>query len=622
MTTDAYREDTVRSGTTLREVLRRLWPFIVRQKALALTTIVAVLALAGAARLGVTLFGMAIDEGLLKRDRDFIVMVALAYFLIEFGRMFMAFLHAYLFARIGNRILFEVRDQLIRHVQSLPISYFDRHPSGRIVTRLTNDVVSLGELFTQGLITVFASFVSLAAIVIAMATISVKMTAFTLLIAPPVIWIGAILSRKLLDAQRESKAQLAAINAFVAENIGGMRVLQLYGRLKRNSERFASLSANYRAKQIRITSLYALLWPATSFFNAASVGIALYAGGRFTIDGAISTGAMVAFILHVRAFIDPLNVILEKYQIFQNALSGAERIFTLLDEPPEDTPVSTPIAASAPFARQASQPTRFSGEIEFKNTSFRYRSELPLALDGIQLSIRAGESVAFVGRTGSGKSTMIALLQRLYEPTAGAIFIDGFPITSISRRELRSRIGVVQQDTFMFRGSIAENIHLRSEAIDAKKVEAAAEGACLTEFLKRQNEGLDRKVEERGANLSFGERQLVAFARILAFDPDILILDEATANIDSQTEQLIQEATQKVRQGRTSLIVAHRISTILDCDRIVVLDQGRIIEQGSHHLLYNAGGMYRQLCDAQFAKDQLEESLEKLDVVPAKPSAV
>lgn len=588
-----HLEDKVRVGTSVLEILIRLWPYFMRRKFAFFLSIAAVFCGAAAARLAVVVFGYAIDHGVLQKNRDVVVLAALGYFVLLVGVAIMDYVQGYVFARVGNAVLFELRSELIRHVQDLPVSFFDRTPSGRVVTRLTNDVVSLGEVFTQGLINVFAALVSMAAIITAMLAISVKLTLLTLAVAPPLVYIVYRLSQRVFAAQRASKAKLAAINAFVAENVGGMRVLQLYGRVVRNKSRFTRLSGEYRSDMMEQVTAFALLWPIVSLFNATSVGVALYFGGRLALSNALTTGAMVAFLLHVRAFIDPLHMILEKYQVVQNSVSGAERVFTLQDEKTESD-AATAVASG----------DRLRGEVQFNNVSFRYREELPLVIEGLQLRILPGQSVALVGRTGSGKSTSIALMQRLYDPTSGEIRIDGRSLADYSRKFLRSRIGVVQQDTFMFRGTVSENIGLTDPAISRERILRAAAGARLSEFLRSHPGGLDAKVEERGANLSFGERQLIAFARILAFDPDILILDEATANIDSHTEQLIQQATRKVRQGRTSLIIAHRISTIMDCDKIIVLDQGRIAEEGPHAALYAAGGIYRKLCDAQFGEGQ------------------
>ena len=595
--TDHERADVVRSGTTLWELIKHLWPYFMRQRFLFFASTFIVFVVAASGRLTVTLFGYAIDHGILKNDMHVIQFAALAYLGLTLSRCVFTFLQNYLFSKMGNRILYEVRENLIAHVQGLPLSYFDRNPSGRVVTRITTDVVSLGEFFTEGLVSIFASAVAMIAIVIAMLAISVKMTIFALMIAPPLLWVVARLSREILLVLRDSKAKIAALNAFVAESINGMKVLQLFSRTADFRTRFSARSTEYRDAQLKSVRLYALLWPTVGFFNATSVAVALWIGGQLIFNhqlgaaGTITEGAMIAFVLHVRAFMDPLHQILEKYQNLQNSLSGAERIFTLLDEQPEAANEAT---QTTPMTSE-----RLKGAIDFNEMSFRYAPGLPNALNRVSLKILPGQSIALVGRTGSGKSTTIALLQRFYDPTEGSIFLDGSPLTSLSREDVRSRIGVVQQDTFMFRGTIAENISLRDPRITRAQIERAAERACLAEMLLRHRNGIDGVVEERGANLSFGERQLVAFARILAFDPDVLVLDEATANIDSHSESLIQEATRRVREGRTSILIAHRISTIMDCDKIVLLSHGEILEMGSHQELMKNGGAYRQLVDAQ-----------------------
>lgn len=586
-----YSEDTVKVKINLSGLLRHLWPYFMRQKFLFWLVLAAVAGLAVTGRLIPTVFGYAIDEGILKNQPEVLLGMAFIYISLEILKAFMMFAHSYLFAKVGNRVLYEIRDELVSHTQGLPIPFFDKNPTGRIVTRVTNDVVALGELFTQGIIHMISNFFSMVAIVVAMYLISPKMASVTLLIAPPLVYIGVRLSNRIREVLRESKKKLAAINTFVAENISGMRILQLYRRVDRNKLRFEKLSKDYQGLQMEQVKLYALLWPTVNFFSATSIGVALWYGGIMTANNAISTGAMVAFILHVQDFIHPLRIILEKYQLFQNSLSGAERIFTLLSEEREEL-AGEPLAAG-----------RLEGRIEYRAVSFRYGEELPWVLNSIDLEIKPGQSVALVGRTGSGKSTMIALLQCLYDVKNGRILIDGRPLDCIRRAELRSRIGVVQQDTFMFRGTIAENIGLNDPKITKERIAWAAEQACCADLLRRHSGGLDARVEERGANLSFGERQLIAFARILAFDPDILILDEATANIDSQNESLIQEATRHVTRGRTSIIIAHRISTVLECDLIVAMEKGRIVESGRHSELIERAGIYYQLCQSQFRED-------------------
>jgi ATP-binding cassette subfamily B protein len=564
------QEDSVQKKVGLITLFKKLWPHFMRRKVLLFSTIVAVLGLATAGRAAIWLFGYAVDQGILKKDPVLILWVAFAYLGMEVLQIFCNFAHMYFFAKLGNGVLFEIRAQLIRHVQALPIPFFDKNPSGRITNRLTNDVVSLGEIFTQGIITVFSNALIIVVTIGAMFLISVKLTLAVLVVAPPIVALTFWLSEQNLKVLRESKKIMARLNAFVAENVSGMRVLQLYQGVDRNRQRFAQVTADYRDIQLQSVRLNAYLWPTMSIFNAVTTGVALYFGGIITRNDLLSTGALISFLIYVRNFIEPLRTILEKYQTLQESLTGAERIFTLLAEPEEINS-----GHSLPSAR-------IKGQIEFRNLCFRYSPDLPWALNNISFFINSGQSVALVGRTGSGKSTTIALLQRFYDYESGEILLDGIPFKNILRSDLRKRIGVVQQDTFMFKGTIAANISLNDPSISLEQIERAASRACCDELLRRHKGGLNAVVEERGLNFSFGERQLIAFARVLAFDPDILILDEATANIDSQSEAAIQKATKEVTAGRTSLIIAHRISTILECDQILVLDHGEIKESGTH----------------------------------------
>jgi ATP-binding cassette subfamily B protein len=398
-----------------------------------------------------------------------------------------------------------------------------------------------------------------------MSFISIKMTLLTLLVAPPMAFMAFKLSDKILIAQRIAKKHVSSINAFVAETVAGVRVLQLFNQVKGQREQFHSLSGEYKKANLRAVSLYALFYPTVSLFTAVSVATALYIGGALTFDGAVTTGAMISFIFHVKDFGDPLRNILEKYQLFQNSISSGERVFALLEEKTEPE-----------IAGQLNLPPTLHGDIRFQNVRFRYADGLPWALDDVSFSIGAGKTLAVAGRTGSGKSTLIALLQKFRDAQGGEIYLDQLPLSQIPRDQIRRRIGVVQQDVFMFRGTIKDNIGLGDPSVKIEKIEWAANEAGLTRILQMRPGGLNAEVEEKGANLSIGERQLVAFARILAFDPQILVLDEATANIDSETEHLLQKAAARARKGRTSVIIAHRLSTISDADVVLVLNQGKV----------------------------------------------
>lgn len=566
---DSDSHDQLSGGLGVLGLLRELKPYFRGDWGSTFSVIGLVLIHAIIGRAVVSVLGKAIDLGVIGKDMEMLLKLAALYFVLEILQMSMQVGITTWFAKVGNRVLFRLRDHLVNHVQKLPVAYFDRVASGRIVTRLTSDTVSLTELFHQGLLSVFSSCVALITITIAMSLISWKMTLVTLLVAPPMVWIAFLLSDKILVANREAKKHVSAINAFVAETVSGVRVLQLFNRVGTQRQRFEGLSRVYRDANLRTVSLYALFHPTVSLFTAVTVATALYAGGWITADGTISTGAMIAFIFHVKDFADPLRNILEKYQLFQNSVSSGERVFALLREEQEQDDNS-----------RANLEATF-GNVRFENVSFRYHAELPFALRNVSFELPKGKTLAVVGRTGSGKSTLISLLQRFRDPSEGEILIDGRRLTEIPRMEARRRIGVVQQDVFMFRGTIEDNIGLGDPAISKERIIWSAREAGLDRILRMRPGGLKADVEEKGANLSVGERQLIAFARILAFDPQILVLDEATANVDSETERLLQMAAVRARQNRTSIIIAHRLSTIQDSDLCLVLAHGKVEKFGA-----------------------------------------
>lgn len=583
---DFMNEDVVTTKITYPILFRRLWPFARKEKTLLFFAVLAVIGAAAVSRMIPALVGYAIDEGIKARDFGLFANIAVIYLLLEISRTFFSFFNSYLFQIFGNRLLYYVREALTSHVQQLPLQFFNKTPTGRIVTRVTNDVASLGELFTEGVISVFTHAVVIIAVVVAMSLISWKLTLISLLSAPLFVAASIHMSNKIRDILREQKKKLSTINAFLAENLNGIKVVQLYNRITRNRNKFAALSDDYRESNMRSIHAYSLMQPIMNLFNAVTITSALYFGGWLSLQDGIAIGSLVAFLMNIQDFIPPLREILEKYQQFQNSLTSAERIFTLMDE-------TTERESEIPVL-----PERLRGEIDIRSLSFRYEERLPLVLKDIRLHIPAGESVALVGRTGSGKSTFISLLQRFYEAPEKSIFIDGHPLESIPRSSIRRLVGVVQQDNFIFRGTIGANIGLGDPTISLERIAEACRKTGYQKLLDHTGRSLESIVEERGANLSVGERQLIAFARILAFNPDILILDEATANIDSESEHIIQEATKEITRDRTSIIIAHRLSTIEQCDRIVVLDQGAIAEMGSHQELMKARGLYHQFASS------------------------
>lgn len=578
-------EDIIKTTVTYPVMFKRLWPYTRRHPWLFASVILIIILLTGISRLIPYIIGYAIDHGVVAKDISLFKTIALVYLGLEFSRTVLSFSQTYMFQVLGNRVLYYLREDLIRHTQALPLQYFNKTPTGRTVTRIANDVSALGDLFTDGVINIFINAVTLLSIIVAMCLISVKLTVITLISAPLFIYAAIRLSNRIRDILREQKKKLSNINSFLAENLNGIKVVQLYNRVPKNLSIFQGLSDDYRESNMDSVRAYAGMFPIMNCFTAVTIASAMYFGGWISSEGALTIGAVVAFMMNAQDFIPPLRDILEKYQQFQNSLTSAERIFTLLDEPAESEITG------------AHEVAKLRGEIEIKNLNFRYEEHLPLVLRDINIKITAGESIALVGRTGSGKSTFISLLQRFYDAPAGTISIDSTPLEEITRHAIRSHIGVVQQDNFIFRGTIAENVSLGDPSITLADVEKALAQTGYLELLHRTSRGLQSPVEERGANLSVGERQLIAFARILAFDPDIFILDEATANIDSESELILQKATHEVMKSRTSIIIAHRLSTVRECDRIVVLKDGEIIEVGPHAELMRQQGVYYQLAN-------------------------
>lgn len=586
MSQEFLNEDQVNSDLSLFSLLKKVWVFCQPHKKLFYLVLFCVVCLAISSRSMPFIIGYGIDQGVLPKNLEVLWQVALFYLLAQIFQTIFQFLYSYLFQVFGHRVLYDVRSAMVERVQSLPIQYFNKTPVGRVVTRLTNDVSTLADLFTDGVITLFVEFIILISIVVSMFIISWKLAFVTLITAPFFIWISIHLSQQIRLLLRDAKKKMSAINSFVAENLNGIKVLQITNRVQRNQNRFQKQSDEYRELTLGSIRAYALMHPAVNIFNAVTTTSALYFGGFLHEQSSLAIGSVVAFLMNVQDFINPMREILEKYQQFQNSLTSGERVFQLFDEKPEYQQTDVQL------------PQNWNNSVVIKNLSFQYEPHLPFVLKNIDLEIRPGESIAIIGRTGSGKSTLISLLQRFYPAPESSIFIDRVPIEKIPFEEIRRHVGVVQQDPFLFRGTIFENVSLMTEKVSREIAIEACRQTGYLEILERTGRNLDSSVDERGANLSVGERQLISFARILAFSPDILILDEATANIDSQTEQILQKASFKVAEGRTSIFIAHRLSTIRNCDRIVVLDHGSIQEIGTHDQLMAKKGYYYQVASA------------------------
>lgn len=582
-----FTEDNVSLELTFKKLARKMWPYLWRHKGKVIWSLVLVGLFVAVGRLLPFIFGYAIDKGIGGKDIDVVVQVAIAYLILETLRSFLAFAQSNYIQTFGNLVLFEMREKLMNHVQRLPVSYFEKNPSGRTVTRVTNDVYALGELFSQGFAAIFVSTIEMISIFASLFLISWPMTAITVVILPPLLAICVYLSKRIRFQFGATKRKLSMINAYSAEAFSGIKVLQLFNRVEEARNFFNTMSREYRTLQLSTVKLFATLWPVLEAFNIFTLAVALFVGAYFHAKGDLTMGQLAAYLTLLQGFFKPVKVILERYNQLQNSLASADRVFFMFDEHEENG------------EGRAFEEKRLEGRIEFKDVNFRYSEKSPYVLRHMNLSVEPGMSVALVGRTGSGKTTTVSLLQKFYDVTEGDITIDGVSMKELAPRSLRPRVGVVQQDGFVFSGSIYNNISLFDPKVSRERALWAAEQAQCHEILRKHG-GLDGVIQERGSNLSAGERQLLAFARVLAFDPDILILDEATANIDSVSERAIQRATEVVTKGRTSVIIAHRLSTILHSDLIVVMSHGEIVETGKHAELLEQRGAYYELYKLQF----------------------
>jgi ATP-binding cassette subfamily B protein len=541
---------------------------------------------------GPLLTRLAVDAYIPAGDYDGLNLIAGAYVLVLLLSFGLTASQTLITQMLGQHVQFDLRKQIFAHLQRIDVAYYDRNPVGRMITRLTSDVESLNELFTSGFVAIFGDVFTLVGIAVVLFAQDWRLALVTLVILPLMMLVAAWFRRGAREGFRKVRTRIARINAFLQEHISGMAIVQVFGREEVEMERFKVINDEHRVANIETIFYYAVFFPAIEIISSLGIALILWYGGGRVFSGAITLGALVAFIQYAQRFYQPIRDLSDKYNILQQAMAASERIFRLLD---------TPAGISAVPGTTHLASARARGHIEFRNVWFAYK-EGEWVLRDVSFTVEPGQSVGVVGHTGAGKTTLTNLLLRFYEVQKGQILLDGVDIRELDVAELRRNFAIVLQDVYLFSGDIRSNITLGDEAL-AERAEQAAAQVNADTFIRELESGYETLIHERGAGLSVGQKQLISFARALAHDPAILILDEATSSVDSETELLIRDAVSTLMRGRTSVIIAHRLSTIQSVDRIIVLHRGELRESGTHQELLARRGLYHRLYQLQY-KDQ------------------
>lgn len=564
-----------------RGLLRFLKPYY-GQTAIALIFMVIVTA---ASVSGPYFVKLAIDEGIARSDLVALRNLVLIYFAISVVQLITNILRVRMMSRVGQHVLYDVRTAMFDHLQKLSLSFYNRYSVGRVITRVINDVGTLREFVTWATLAIVRDLLAIVGILFAMLTLNVRLSLLTFTVLPLMVAATILFRRAARRNYRKVRAAVSWTNSVLAENVNGVRVVQAFSRQAHNYETFRNYVNRYfLERSLDAAKVASIFTPIVDVLGAIATALVVYLGGTAVLGESITAGVLIAFVLYIDRLFDPIRDLSRRFDTLQSTMAGGERILELLNTPVE-----------VQDGKDARELGTIHGDVRFENVSFRYSDDPALVLDGIALDVRAGQTVALVGETGAGKTTIVKLLTRFHDPTAGCVRVDGVDLRTVTQGSLRRQMGMVLQDPFLFNGSVRENILFgRLEASDADVI-AAAKAVGAHDFIMRLKKGYDTSVEEGGATLSMGQRQLISFARALLADPRILILDEATSSVDTQTEQVIQNALATLLKGRTSFVIAHRLSTITSADKIVVIHDGKVVEQGTHAELLSKQGMYYDL---------------------------
>ncbi|MGH7458341.1 MAG: ABC transporter ATP-binding protein [Longimicrobiaceae bacterium] len=572
-------------------LMRRLLGYLKPYRGRVALAIVLLLATSALELVGPWLTVIALDRAVPEGDLTLLAWLAGLYALSLVAGFLLEYAEVLLTTWLGQRVMYDLRTRLFAHLQRLSLRFFDKNPVGRLMTRVTNDVEALNELFSSGVVTVFGDLFTLTLILGAMFALNWRLALVTCAVLPLVFVVAFVFRGLIRKAYREIRVRLARINAYLQERLGGMSVVHLFGQEESSFRRFDRINRDHLDSHLRSITYYALFFPVIEVLTAVALALILWYGGGEILRDLTTVGVLAAFVQYARRFFRPIQDLSEKYNLLQQAMAASERVFHLLDTRPEIEDA----AGAIPL------PDGVRGEVEFRDVWFRYDDRSDWVLKGVSFRATPGERLAMVGATGAGKTTIINLLLRFYRPQRGEISIDGVPLERITARELRARVALVLQDVFLFSEEVGYNIRLDNPRVGEKEMRAAAARVGADRFIERLPRGYAEPLGERGASLSVGERQLVSFARALAFDPLILVLDEATSSVDSELEARIEEALKELMRGRTSLVIAHRLSTVQGADQILVLHHGEIRERGNHGELLERGGLYARLHELQFA---------------------